>query len=42
MRNTLDLINITEGKSYYNVPKINTLKEMLKMCVRIITLKYCF
>ncbi|HHU90581.1 MAG TPA: AMP-binding protein [Clostridiaceae bacterium] len=32
MRNTLDLINITEGKSYYNVPKINTLKEMLKMC----------
>jgi len=32
MSNTLQLIKITEGKSYYDVPKINTLKEMLKMC----------
>jgi len=32
MTNTLNLIKITEGKSYYDVPKINTLKEMLKMC----------
>jgi len=32
MTNTLKLIKITEGKSYYDVPKINTLKEMLKMC----------
>ena len=32
MSETLNLIKITEGKSYYDVPKINTLKEMLEMC----------
>ena len=32
MRDTLNIVKITEGKSYYDVPKINTLKEMLKMC----------
>jgi len=32
MTNTLQLINITEGKAYYDVPEINTLKELLKMC----------
>lgn len=32
MGDTLNIVNITEGKAYYTVPKINTLKEMLKMC----------
>ena len=34
MENTLNLVKITEGKSYYDVPKINTLKEMLEMCAK--------
>ncbi|NLZ46204.1 MAG: AMP-binding protein [Clostridiales bacterium] len=29
---SLNLINITSGKSYYDVPKIDTLKEMLELC----------
>lgn len=32
MNKTLNLINITEGKAYYKVPHIGTLKEMLDMC----------
>lgn len=32
MSETLKLVRITEGKSYYDVQKINTLKEMLEMC----------
>lgn len=29
---SLNLINKTSGKSYYKVPRINTLKEMLEFC----------
>ena len=35
MGDTLNIERITEGKSYYNVPQINTLKEMLEMCANM-------